>query len=580
MHMSDRPIRQWLPPQFRLESWDSVLPYVEALLEAQWKSFSDFHRWLKQFNELEAVISEEAAWSFIRFTQNTQDEASRRTYETYIQEIQPRLSEARYQLYKRYWASPWRSLLPEEEFLNFNRSVQNFLSLYRPENIELETKAELLAKEYNELIGRLLVEIDGRTFTLPQASLFLESPDRARREEVWYKIQAVRAAHQERLDELLSELIQIRHQIARNAGFENYYDYRFRQLGRFDWSVALCHEFHTTVESVVKRLYRRLLIYRRNRLGLTQLRPWDLQADVCDGGSPLRPFTSEEELISKAIQLFQRMHPKVAQNIQYMYEIGHLDLFSRPGKAPGGYNYTLQESGLPFIFMNAAGSHSDLVTLLHEAGHAIHTFQSRHIPYILLRDYPSEVAELASMGMELMALYHLSIFYPNPKDWARAWFQQISRIITILPWIATVDAFQEWLYKNPNHSPAERREAWVRLYRRFHGDDVLWPEGALEILWQRQLHIYDYPLYYIEYGFAQIGALQLWYHYDKKPAETLEKYLYALSLGYTKTVPEIYEAAGVRFWFDLPLLEEIFRFIVQKLKLVRDTLAAANPKAV
>jgi oligoendopeptidase F len=567
--MFDRPVRQWLPSQFRLHGWETVLPYVEVLRTAEWRSFSDFHQWLRRLNELEAVISEEAAWSFIRFTQNTQDQESKHTYERYIEEIQPRLSEVRYELYKRYWEAPWRSLLPQEEFLNFNRTVQNYLTLYTPENVDLEVKAELLAKEYNEIIGSLTVEVDGQTFTLPQASLFLESPDRARRQLVWERIQAVRAAQEARLDELLSELIAVRTRMARNAGFDNYYDYRFRQLGRFDWTVELCHEFHGVVEKVVRRLYRRLLTYRRRQLSLSELRPWDLQVDVCDGSGPLRPFQTETELTQKALHLFERMHPRIAAQIRHMDEIGHLDLFSRPGKAPGGYNYTLQETGLPFIFMNAAGSHSDLVTLVHEAGHAIHTFQSRHIPYMLLRDYPSEVAELASMGLEFMALYHLEEFYPAPKDQARAWFQQISRTITILPWIATVDAFQEWLYKHPHHTPAERKAQWVQIYQRFHGKDVLWPEGALEILWQRQLHIFDYPLYYIEYGLAQIGALQLWYHYDRKPREILEKYLYALSLGYTKRVPEIYEAAGVRFWFDLPLLEELFHFLIGQLKKVR-----------
>jgi len=567
--MFEKPVRQWLPPQFRIEGWSSVAPYVETLITAEWRSFSDFHSWLQRLNEVEAVISEEAAWNFIRFTQNTQDEASKLAYERYITEVQPRLSEARYQLYKRYWESPWRSLLPEEEFLNFNRTVQNFLSLYNPENIALETKAELLAKEYNEIVGGMTIEVDGQVFTLPQASLFLESQDRKRRKEVWEKIQAVRAAHQARLDEILSELVAIRTQIAQNAGFDNYYDYRFRQLGRFDWTVDLCHEFHRVVEKVVRRLYRRLLLYRRHRLGLETLYPWDLQVDVCDGTSALRPFQTESELIEKSIELFDRLHPKIGAQMRYLQEIGHLDLFSRPGKAPGGYNYTLQESGLPFIFMNAAGSHSDLVTLIHEAGHAVHTFQSRHIPYVLLRDYPSEVAELASMGLELIAMYHLEVFYPSLRERGRAWFQQVSRIITILPWIATVDAFQEWLYKNPHHTPEERRAAWVKIYRRFHGEDVAWPEGTLEILWQRQLHIFDYPLYYIEYGIAQIGALQLWYHYDRHPRETLERYLYALSLGYTRRVPEIYEAAGVRFWFDMPLLEELFRFIITKLKKVR-----------
>jgi oligoendopeptidase F len=344
----------------------------------------------------------------------------------YITEVQPRLAQARYELYKRYWESPWRALLPQEEFLNFNRIVQNYLSLYNPENIALETKAELLAKEYNEIVGGMTVEVDGEVLTLPQASLHLEAPDRVRRQAVWEKIQAVRAAHQERLDAIMSELVAIRTQIARNAGFDNYYDYRFRQLGRFDWTVELCHEFHRVVEGVVRRLYRRLLLYRRNRLGLAALSPWDLQVDVCDGTSALRPFQSEDELIEKGLTLFDRIHPRIGAQIRYMHEIGHLDLFSRPGKAPGGYNYTLQESGLPFIFMNAAGSHSDLVTLIHEAGHAVHTFQSRHIPYVLLRDYPSEVAELASMGLELMAMPHLEVFYPSLKDQGRAWFSSNS----------------------------------------------------------------------------------------------------------------------------------------------------------
>ncbi|MEN3040740.1 MAG: M3 family oligoendopeptidase [Bacteroidia bacterium] len=565
------PTREWLPPQLTLTSWESLAPYVEELRTMQWRTYSDFYQWLRRLNELEAAVSEAGAWSFIRFTQNTQDIESRQAYERYISEVQPRLNEVRYELYKKYWESPWRTLLPQEEFLNFNRIVQNYLALHRPENIPLETQAELIAKEYSEIIGQLSVEIDGKLFTLPQASLFLESADRTRREEVWWKIHQARAAFAERFETIMDELIDIRTQIARNAGFDNYYDYRFRQLGRFDWSVELCHNFHALVERSIKRLYERLLNYRQRSLGVDQLMPWDLNVDPCDLSAPLRPFDSEEELISKGIQLFEQLHPRIAEVVRYMYSIGHLDLFSRPGKAPGGYNYSLHESGLPFIFMNAAGSHNDLVTFVHEVGHALHTFQSRHLPFMLQREYPAEVAELASMSMELMALYP-SVFYTKPTEMARAWFQQISRIITLFPWIATVDAFQEWLYRNPNHTHAERRQKWVELYKRFHGDKVKWPESTLEVLWHRQLHIFDYPLYYIEYGLAQLGALQIWYNYDRNPQVTIEKYLYALSLGYLRTVPEIYEAAGVKFFFRPESLDEIFRFMVRHLKRVRAML--------
>ncbi|MCS6789999.1 MAG: M3 family oligoendopeptidase [Bacteroidia bacterium] len=565
-----RPVRQWLPPKLEVQNWEAIAPFVEELKTTRWKSFSDFYTWLRRMNELEAVLSEESAWYFIRFTQNTQDQQSRSAYEKYIKEIQPRFTEARYHLYQRYWESPWRSLLPEEEFLNFNRIVQNYLALYRPENIPLETQAELLAKEYNEIIGQLTVEVDGKTFTLSQANLFLESPDRARREEVWRKIHEARAAHAERLENLMTQLIQLRTQIAHNAGFTNYYDYRFRQLGRFDWSVQLCHNFHALVENSVRRLYRRLLLYQKNKLGVERLYPWDLKADVCNLQNPLRPFRSEEELITKGIALFHQIHPRIAEMVRYMWEIGHLDLFSRPGKAPGGYNYSLQESGLPFIFMNAAGTHNDLITFVHEVGHAVHTFQSRHLPFLLQRDYPSEVAELASMSMELLALYP-KVFY-NEEEGVRAWFQQISRIITIFPWIATVDAFQEWMYRHPHHTAAERQQQWVALYRRFHGDLVEWPEGTLEILWHKQLHVFEIPLYYIEYGLAQLGALQVWRNYDQNPDRAIEQYLHALSLGYLKTVPEIYEAAGARFFFEPEDLAPLFRFMVQHLKRVRNRL--------
>ncbi|MCS7188399.1 MAG: M3 family oligoendopeptidase [Bacteroidia bacterium] len=568
-----RPLREWLPLQLHLTSWEVLAPFVEELRSTTCRSFSDFYQWLRRVNELEVAVSEEAAWSFIRFTQNTQDENSRKAYEKYIEEIQPKLQEARYHLYRKYWESPWRALLPQEEFFNFNRIVQNYLDLYRPENIPLEVRAELLAKEYNELIGQLTVEIEGKTFTLPQASLFLESPDRDRREEAWHKIYNARAAYAERLEEIMSQLIVTRTQMARNAGFENYYDFRFRQLGRFDWSVELCHNFHRLVERLVRRLYKSLMHHRKQMLGLEVLYPWDLAVDACDPHRPLRPFQTEEELITKSIEVFHRIHPRIAEVVSYMKEMGHLDLFSRPGKAPGGYNYSLQESGMAFIFMNAAGSHSDLITFVHEVGHALHTFQSRHLPFLLQREYPSEVAELASTSMELMALYP-AVFYPNPSDQARAWFQHISRIITLFPWIATVDAFQEWLYKHPNHTVKQRREKWKELYLRFHGREVEWPEGTLETLWHKQLHIFEVPLYYIEYGLAQLGALQVWYAYSKNPEATVDKYLHALSLGYIKTVPEIYEAAGVKFFFDTDELIQIFQFILSQLKKIKKTLHA------
>jgi oligoendopeptidase F len=546
-----------------------VAPYVRELLNDKWRNFSDFQRWLRRLNELETVVKEEATWNLIRYLQNMQDEDSKLAYEQYLINIKPRFSKTIYYLYKRYWHSPWRSMLPKEKFLNFNRTVHNYISLYKHQNVALEAKAELLANECNEIMGRIAeetVEVDGDILTLSEASSFLNSPDREKRKEVWEKIYEADATYQDRLDDIMSELISIRTQIAKNTGFDNYYDYRFQQLGRFDWSVDLCHRFHRVVEKVFKPLYKWLLSYRRHRLGLQTLYPWDLYLDSNGADKSLEPFQTKDELIKKSLELFERLHPKIGAYVRYLREIGHIDLSHRPGKTPTGYCLTLPESGLPFILIDAIGIHRDLVEFVHEVGHAVHVLQSRHIPYLLLREYPMEVAELASIGLETIAMYHMNVFYPSPRDLGRAWFEQISQIITSLPWIATVDAFQEWIYKNPHHTHEERRSQWVKIYRRFHGDDVAWPEEALRILWQRKIHIFDSPLYYIEYGIAQIGALQLWYNYDRDPRVTIERYLYALSLGYTKRVPEIYKAAGVQFWFDVPLMKKLAQFIISKIK--------------
>ena len=562
-------MRSFLPSAFHLDSWESVAPYIRILMNDKWRDFFDFQRWLRRLNELETVIKEEATWKIILYLQNMQDKDNGSAYKHYLKEIKPRFSKALYHLYKRYWHSSWRSMLPKEKFLNLNRTVHNYISLYNPENVALEAKAELLANECNEIMGRITeenVEVDGDILTLPEASSFLNSPDREKRKEVWEKIYQVDAAYQDQLDEILSELVSIRTQIAKNEGFENYYDYRFQQLGRFDWSVDLCHRFHRVVEKVVKPLYKWLLSYRRYRLGLQTLYPWDLYLDSNVADKPLEPFQTEDELIKKSLELFERLHPKISAYVRYLQEIGHLDLSHRPGKTPTGYCLTLPESGLPFILLSVVGIHRDLLEFIHEVGHAVHLLQSRHIPYLLLREYPMEVAELASIGLEMMALYHMDVFYPSLSDLGRVWFEQISQIITSLPWIATVDAFQEWLYKNPRHTPKERRTEWIKIYRRFHGDEAVWPKEALGILWQRKIHIFDSPLYYIEYGIAQIGALQLWYNYDRQPHETMERYLYALSLGYTKRVPEIYKAARVQFWFDAPLMKKLAQFIISKIK--------------
>lgn len=289
-----------------------------------------------------------------------------------------------------------------------------------------------------------------------------------------------------------------------------------------------------------------------------------MQIDIF-GEEPLRPFEGAEELVDKTLNALADLKPALSDMIRLMHERGFLDLESRVGKAPGGYNYPLAESGIPFIFMNAAGTQSDVITMLHESGHAVHAFVTNEIPLVALKSTPSEVAELAAMSMELLALEGYKEFYTDKESLIRAQKGQLSRCITIFPWVATVDAFQQWVYNHPAHTAEERNQQWKSLYKRFHGDYVNWEglEDKLENLWLKQMHIFEVPFYYIEYAIAQLGALAIWRNFKLNQEKGLEDYLNALKLGYTRSIPEIYETAGIRFDFSEPSMREQVEFCME-----------------
>jgi oligoendopeptidase F len=299
-----------------------------------------------------------------------------------------------------------------------------------------------------------------------------------------------------------------------------------------------------------------------SELGYDTLKPYDTEVDA-KGRKSLKPFKNDQELIDRSIACFKRIRPYFGECLETMQAMGHLDLGSRLGKAPGGFNYPLYEIGVPFIFMNSVGSVRDLVTMVHEGGHAVHSFLSKDLEITAFKNLPSEVAELASMGMELISMDHWDVFFDNEEDLNRAKKEHLDKVMTILPWTATIDRFQHWLYENPDHTEAERAENWLRIRGQMASSIVDWTgcEDARKYMWQKQLHLYEVPFYYIEYAIAQLGAIAVWRNYRQNPEKALDQYEAALKLGYTKPIPEIYETAGIKFDFSKDYVRELMQFV-------------------
>jgi oligoendopeptidase F len=425
----------------------------------------------------------------------------------------------------------------------------------------------VLGQQYGAISGKMTVTIKDQEYTLQQAMKFLENPDRQLREDVYRKVNDRRIQDKEALNNLFTELVKRRDQMARNAGFSNFRDYKFVEMGRFDYTKEDCFRFHDSVKQHVLPLVEIINKYKQNKLGLDTLRPWDLDAEPA-GQQPLRPFKTGEELLEKTVFCFNQLRPFFADCLLTMKKMNRFDLESRIGKAPGGYNCPLAETGAPFIFMNAAGQMHDVTTMVHEGGHAIHSFLSHHLELSAFKEYPMEIAEVASMAMELFSMENWEIYFKDPEELRRAKIQQLERVITIFPWIATIDKFQHWVYENPNHTLEERTENWYRIYQEFNSKTIDWSglENYQKNIWQKQLHLFEVPFYYIEYGIAQLGAIGLWMQFKNNKESALDHYVQALSLGGTKTLPELYETAGLKFDFSGSYIKELMDFIENEMK--------------
>jgi len=562
----NRPKRTFLPEDFNVSDWNSLKYFFENLLSQELADLPSLRKWLSDRSELESVISEDMGWRYIKMTCYTDNEEYSKSYQDFVENIQPQIAPLADQLNKKMVASTFLAQLESEPgFKILIRNLMKDIELFREENIPLFTQINTDTQKYAQISGAMMVEINDKELTLQQASVILQSTDRAKREEAYRKISERRLKDKTELDDLFSKLIGLRHQVSKNAGFTNFRDYMFKSYGRFDYTPKDCFDFHDAIASEVLPILNDLSKERKEKLKVSSLRPWDKVVDP-EGREPLKAFNSGKDLTEKSIECFHRLDPFLGQCLSIMKSMGHLDLESRKGKAPGGYNYPLAEIGVPFIFMNATSTMRDMTTIMHEGGHAVHNFLTKDLQLSDFKSPPMEVAELASMSMELISMDAWDIFFPNPEDLRRARREQLEDIIETLPWVATIDQFQHWMYENPAHTQDERNKNWNEVFACYADTVTDWSglEEGRDYAWQKQLHLYEVPFYYIEYGMAQLGAIALWRNYNMDKQKGLEGYMNALKLGNLTTIPEIYKAANIKFDFSRKYIKELMDFVKEE----------------
>jgi oligoendopeptidase F len=556
-----------LPLNFSLNQWQDIKPYYELLLNAPLLSLQALEEWMLQRSELESFVAEDLGKRYIAMTCNTADEKASEAYTFFIEKIQPEIAPLSNLLDKKLIDCPFTAALDNELYHIYLRAVKMNIAIFREENIPLFTELNNLAQQFSTVSGGMSVIIDGNEMTLPQASKLLQLNDRNKRQQVYEAVAKRRAEARVELDAIMDKMVNLRHQVAINAGYANFRDYMFDALGRFDYKPEDCFDFHNSVKKYIVPIIDELDLKRKTELGVESLKPYDFEVDTA-GLEPLKPFDNAEELVNKTSAIFGTLDPYFETCLSTMKQMNLLDLESRKGKAPGGYLYPLPLSGVPFIFMNAVGSLRDLVTMVHEGGHAIHSFLCKDLKLNDFKNVPSEVAELASMSMELISMQYWQEFFKNDVDFERAKMEQMDDILRTLPWVAAIDKFQHWLYCNHSHSAEERKQAWVKIYDEFGGKHTDWTgyEDNKAYLWQKQLHLFEVPFYYIEYGFAQLGAIAIWRNYLQNGNKAVEQYKNALSLGYTKSIAQIYEAAGIKFDFSEQWISELSDFVRKQMK--------------
>jgi oligoendopeptidase F len=546
-------------------SWEDYAPHYESLAAAELNE-DGIGDWLQRWSDLVEVLSEVGTRMHIATTVDTTDEIARDTYHKFLEDVGEPAQAAEQQLKERLLASG----LEPEGFTVQLRAIRAEAELFCEANLPLFTESKKLANRYDEIIGAQSIEWDGEEKTLTQLQPVMLETDRERREAVWRLAAERRLADRDAINNIWKELLEVRCKIAANANCADFREFCWKALQRFDYSPDDCLEFHDAIADVALPAAGRLLEQRRELLNVGDLRPWDLAVDA-QGRDPLTPFGNVAELEAGCERIFNAVAPELGAKFSTMREGGLLDLGNRKGKAPGGYCTEYHRQRLPFIFMNAVGVHGDVQTLLHEGGHAFHVFESARLPYAMQREVGMEFAEVASMAMELLAAPYLAKdeggLY-SKEEAARARCEHLERSLLFWPYMAVVDGFQHWAYTHPKAAaqPAKCDAAWRELWLRFH-PHLDWDEfdDYIGTGWHNKLHLYHVPFYYVEYGMAQLGSVQVWSNALRNQKQAVTDYRRALALGATVTLPELYTAAGGRFAFDAETLGKAVSLIERTL---------------
>ena len=554
--------RAFVPLEAVLTDPAVITALYEKLLARGVLSATEFEAWVLDRSELDAALGQAGSILYIEMTCATDDPAKAKAYQDFIEHVEPAIKPLAHKLSQRFLSLHELYPLDSRRYEIYRRSAKAEVELFVDKNIPLQTEVSLLSQQYQAVCGAMTVTFDGKERTLPEMGKFLLETDRPLRERAWRAVAARRLADRERVEGIFDAMRGLRGRIAANAGFDNFRDYQFKAYQRFDYTAEDCKAYHRAVKELIVPLRRKIDSQRAALMGLDCLRPWDVAVDPA-GRSPLKPFDDVTQLVEGVERIFQKMDPQLSAFYENMKGLGLLDLASRKGKAPGGYQNTLTEARKPFIFMNAVGVDDDVRTLLHESGHAFHACLCAQDPLVDYRHAPMEFCEVASMSMELMASDGIGVFYDESAA-RRSNIEHLEGVISVLAWVAVVDSFQHWLYENPGHTPAQRRDEWVRLHADFDSGVVDWAglEEERSYLWHRQLHIFEVPFYYIEYGIAQLGALQLWQQFRRDPVQALRGYKQGLSLGGARPLPELFDAAGISFSFSketiAPLMDDVW----------------------
>ncbi|HMY81055.1 MAG TPA: M3 family metallopeptidase [Candidatus Absconditabacterales bacterium] len=569
-----------IPSSFILESRESIKLYFDELLSRELNSVSDLEYLIDDYATIDNFLSENYAWRYIKQSCNTLDENLKQSYERFIDIIQPEWSRISDILNKKCVQNIYADKL-SGSYVLFLRGVKRSIELFREENISLSQEESKLEARYSEITSKMTIIHEDKELTLKQAEILLKDADRSTRKQVMDKILARRDQDKEELDLLLDKLIAIRHAIALNCGFSDYHVYTHYAKCRFDYTIEDVNQFHQTIQKVINPLCQTIHQHRKNIFGY-ELKPYDFDVALYKKTTN-ECYKDTSDLVKKVVQSLNQTHPGFGDFIQRLDDLKQLDLDTRIGKGPGGYNFPLAQGDTSFIFMNASNDSYGLFTMLHECGHALHHFYTDGIKPGFQRYPGSEICEIASMAQELISCDKLDMFFENKTDYNISLLEKYEDDILIFPWISKIDLFQQWLYTHIDHTHEQRHTKWIELVKEYPYDARLgmyesWEGEYLSYLGtsrQKQSHIYTHPFYYIEYAIASLASIAMRKKYLEDPKQGITYYIDLLKVGDTKTMPDIFATGGVVFDFSAQYVQELMNFMSSKISFLQKTLSSS-----